>query len=603
MRQSKNIKLIENKENINLKFYDLLTGLPNKAMFTDRLGMAIQNSRRYEEYFYSVLSIKLERSKKVIERTEHKMINDILIKIASTLINLVRSIDTVAWISEYEFAILLENVKDFAEVEQVASRIIDKLNLELAAGSGKFFDKPTIGIVFSDSDIRYEKPEQVLNDAKTSMYRAKIRGISHYLSRASVKTEEAYQSLEAELLNAIDRKEFELYYQPIVSLKYHNITGSEALIRWKHPLRGYISPSEFIPILERTGLIISIGEWILRTACKQTKTWQDAFNSRLKVSVNCSALQFYDRSFFNNISNCLKDTKLPPDCLSLEVTESTTMRNVDITAITLKRLSDLGIKISIDDFGTGYSSLAYLKKFPVDYLKIDKSFINDITNVYEDTSITSAIISMAQSLDLKVIAEGVETDEQLSYLISQECDEIQGFVFSRAINANEFSNLLNQNKTLSSATLEKSKLRWGRKPLGVSLLKNGYITKAQLNEALQQQKHTGQKLGQVLVKKGYISEDVLIEALARQHGTRGINLYKEYVNKEVVILIPKELALKYKAIPTGFTMVGAERKLIVAMANPSDIDLIDTLVFVTGFNIDPVFFTEEAFEKIIEYHY
>lgn len=604
MQKSENIKLVEKKGITKLIFYDPLTGLPNRNMFTDRLGIAIQNSKQFEEYFYAVLFLNLEHSKEIIDRTEHIMINENLIKLASTLSNLLRSIDTVARISGFEFAILLENVKDVAEVEHFAHRIRDSLTSEFIMGSRELFDKPTIGVVFSD--IRYEKPEQVLNDAETAMYRAKARGVSHDLFRASVKTDvevKVSQSLEADLLKAIDRQEFEIYYQPIVSLQYHNITGSEALLRWKHPRRGYISPPEFIPLLERTELIIPIGEWVMLTACKQTKAWQDAFNSKLRVGVNCSPLQFHDRSFFDTICNSLKKTNLPPDCLSIEVTESTAMRNVDITAITLKRLSDLGIKVSIDDFGTGYSSLAYLKEFPVNYLKIDKSFIDDISGAYEDASIISAIISMAQSLNLKVIAEGVETDEQLSYLISKQCDEIQGFVFSPPISADKFSNLLNENKTLSSATLEKTKLQWGRKPLGGSLVLNGYITKGQLNKALQEQKETKQKLGKVLVKKGYISEDVLIEALGRQHGTASINLFKKSIDRKVLSLIPKEIAKKYKTIPLGFTIAGREEKLIVAMANPSDMEVIKTLAFITGFSIDPIFFTEEDFERIIGYHY
>jgi len=602
MQKSENIKLVENEKITKLRFYDPSTGLPNINMFTDRLGIAIQNTKQFEEYFYAVLFLKLERSKEIIDRTEHIMIDEILIKLGSTLSNSLRSIDTVARISGFEFTILLENVIDVAEVEHTAHRIWDNLTSEFIMGSRKLFDEAIIGIVFSD--IRYEKPEQVLNDAETAMHRAKARGISHDLFRASVKTEvKVSQSLEADLLKAFDRQEFEIYYQPIVSLQYHNITGSEALIRWKHPRRGYISPPEFIPLLERTGLIIPIGEWVMLTACKQTKAWQDAFNSKLRVSVNCSPLQFHNRSFFDTISNSLKKTNLPPDCLSIEVTESTAMRNVDITAITLKRLSDLGIKVSIDDFGTGYSSLAYLKEFPVNCLKIDKSFVDDISGAYEDASIISAIISMAQSLNLKIIAEGVETDEQLSYLISKKCDEIQGFVFSPAISADKFSNLLNENKTLSSATLDKTKLQWGRKPLGGSLVLNGYITKGQLNIALQEQKETKQKLGKVLVKKGYISEDVLIEALGRQHGTASINLFKKSIDREVLSLIPKEIVKKYKTIPLGFTNAGGEDKLIVAMANPSDMEVIKTLAFITGFSIDPIFFTEEDFERIIPFHY
>ncbi len=318
MQKSENIKLVENEKITKLRFYDPSTGLPNINMFTDRLGIAIQNTKQFEEYFYAVLFLKLERSKEIIDRTEHIMIDEILIKLGSTLSNSLRSIDTVARISGFEFTILLENVIDVAEVEHIAHRIWDNLTSEFIMGSRKLFDEAIIGIVFSD--IRYEKPEQVLNDAETAMHRAKARGISHDLFRASVKTEvKVSQSLEADLLKAFDRQEFEIYYQPIVSLQYHNITGSESLIRWKHPRRGYISPPEFIPLLERTGLIIPIGEWVMLTACKQTKAWQDAFNSKLRVAVNCSPLQFHDRSFFDTISNSLKKTNLPPDCLSIEV--------------------------------------------------------------------------------------------------------------------------------------------------------------------------------------------------------------------------------------------------------------------------------------------
>jgi EAL domain-containing protein (putative c-di-GMP-specific phosphodiesterase class I) len=285
------------------------------------------------------------------------------------------------------------------------------------------------------------------------MYRAKTLGKARYelFDLALQSPTVGHLQLNTDLRYAVERQGLQLHYQPIVSLQSGQITGMEALVRWPHPERGFISPAEFIPLAEETGLIVPIGEWVLQTACRQNKIWQDMGYNQLRVAVNISARQIQGRNLLELVQEVLADTELAPENLEIEITESLEMmRNLDLNTSTLNSLSDLGVKISIDDFGNRYSSLVYLKLFPINNIKIDKSFVDDMAYVADSAAITAGIITMAHNLRLKVIAEGVETQEQLSCLRTQQCDEIQGYLFSQPVSASDATQLLRQSASLQS---------------------------------------------------------------------------------------------------------------------------------------------------------
>ncbi len=427
--------------------HDALTNLPNRALFTKQLNQAIARAKENPDYLFAVLFLDLDRFKVINDSLGHLVGDQLLITIARRLTACVRSGDTVARLGGDEFTILLENIRGPEDTRRVANRILKEIVLPIKVNGQKLFTSASIGIALSDTG--YDRPEDILRDADTTMYRAKAQGRACYETfNPGMHTQvTAIRELEAELRQAIERQEFQLYYQPIISLATDQIVRVEALMRWQHPQRGLIEPGEFITLAEETGLIGPIGEWVLRTACNQTKIWQDAGFSALRVAVNVSIRQFQRGSgrseFPEVVAVILAETGLPASTLELEITENVPLTDNELNRDTFNRLERLGLHLALDDFGIS-SSLALLKLFPFNTLKIDRSFVKEIIDNPSDAAIIKAIISIAHSLDLKIVAEGVETQRQLAWLRAQQCDEVQGYLFSHPLPAQELSQLLNE---------------------------------------------------------------------------------------------------------------------------------------------------------------
>lgn len=433
-------------------FYDALTGLPNRALFIDRLGRAIEFAKRYNDYLFAALFLDSDRFKIVNDSLGHLIGDQLLIAIAQRLKAGLSFGDTVARLGGDEFAILLEDIKDVGGATRVADQIQKALRRPFNLNGQEVFITASIGITLSTTG--YDRPEDLLRDAETAMYRAKALGKARYevFDLGMQGRTLALLQLEVDLRRAVEGEGFEAHYQPIVSLASGEVASVETLLRWKHPRRGFVSPAEFIPLAEETGLIGPIGEWVLRTTCAHHQTWRSAGLPPLRTAINVSALQFQRPNLPLLIGQVLKQCGLTPHCLELEITESIAMQDIAYSIATFNELVTMGIQISIDDFGTGYSSLAYLKRFPIQAIKIDQSFVHGILTDPNDRAIISATIAMAHSLKLKVIAEGVETEEQLAFLRSQQCDEAQGNFFSRPVPADTLAALL-----MDSEFLEKCK--------------------------------------------------------------------------------------------------------------------------------------------------
>ena len=425
--------------------HDALTGLPNRVLFMKRLEQAMAQAKAQEDYLFAVLFLDLDRFKITNDSLGHLVGDQLLITVARRLKACMRAGDTVARLGGDEFTILLENLRDTKGASRVADRILHDLALPIKLDGHELFTSASIGIALGTT--QYDRSEDMLRDADTTMYRAKAQGRACYETfHAGMHTQvAALRELEAELRRAIECQEFQLYYQPIVSLATGQIVGVEALLRWQHPQRGLIAPSEFIPLAEETGLIVPMGEWALRTACAQTKIWHTLGYASVWVAVNVSMRQFQRGSgrpdFPELVAAILTETGLPAQALELEITESMPLINNDFNQDMFNRLKGLGLHLALDDFGIG-SSLALLKQFPFSILKIDQSFVKEIIRNHNDAAIITAIIGMAHSLALKVIAEGVETEEQLAWLRAQECDAVQGYLFSRPLPAQELTKLL-----------------------------------------------------------------------------------------------------------------------------------------------------------------
>lgn len=417
---------------IELAHFDPLTGLPNRTLFQDRLRQALPQASRNGK-MVALLFLDLDRFKLVNDSLGHT-VGDLLLKeAAGRLARGIRKSDTVARLGGDEFILLLTNVTSVHDAAKVAQKILDDFSRPFGLQGPELFVTPSIGITlypFDGDDI-----DLLLKNADTAMYRAKQLGRNNYqfYSTDMNKTTIAQLTLESSLRYALKREEFLIHYQPQVDLKTGQIISVEALLRWQHPSLGLICPDEFIPVAEETGLIVPIGEWVLRTACKQTAAWREAGLPPLRTIVNLSIRQFKLQNLIKTVEQILTEAGLGPEHLGLELTESILMENEERTVGVLTELSRLGIQLSIDDFGTGYSSLRYLKCFPIHILKIDQSFVREIATSTTDAAIATSIITLAHSLGLKVVAEGVETAAQVEFLRTHACDGIQGYYFSKPL--------------------------------------------------------------------------------------------------------------------------------------------------------------------------
>jgi len=418
-------------------FHDTLTGLPNRAFFIERLESAIELAKQCEGYLFAVLFLDLDRFKVVNDSLGHMVGDQLLLSITSRIKTCLRSGDTVARLGGDEFTILLEDIKDVSEAKRVASRIQEQLRLPFKLSGNEVFTTASIGIALSVAD--YNRPEQILRDADMAMYRAKTRGKARYevFDIAMHSSAMALLHLETDLRRAIERQEFRLHYQPIISLDSGMISGFEALVRWQHPERGLVSPAEFIPMAEETGLIVAIGSWVICEACRQMHVWQVQFPADLPlaISVNISGKQFSQPDLSEQIERILQETNLDPRSLKLEITESAIVENAEAATVMLARLRQLGIQLYMDDFGTGYSSLSYLHRFPTDMLKIDRSFVSRMSFDNENAEIVRTIVTLAHNLGMSVTAEGVETAEQLALLKALKCEYGQGYFFSKPMDS------------------------------------------------------------------------------------------------------------------------------------------------------------------------
>ncbi|MBD2297889.1 EAL domain-containing protein [Nostoc sp. FACHB-87] len=420
---------------LDIVLHDALTGLPNRVLFLRQLGKALNLAREDKNYHFAVLYLDCDRFKVVNDSLGHLVGDELLIAIARRLQSCLNPGDTLARLGGDEFGILLENISDINSAIQVAELMLQELSMTFKLSRYEVFMNASIGINWGCKD--YEKPEYLLRDADTAMYRAKAQGKASYKVFDPAMYQEAIQLLEIEndLRRAIERRELIIYYQPIITLSTGQITGFEALVRWQHPVRGLMAPTEFIPIAEETGLINEIDIWVLQSACQQLRLWQEHPNipKNLTMSVNLSARLFTQANLINQIDQIIHDTKVNPKNLELEITESVIMENTHAVRSMIEEIKQRNVKLVMDDFGTGYSSLSYIHSLPLDSLKIDKSFITRMQFYQDNLGLVPTIISIAKSMNMTVIAEGVETQEQLVKLRSLNCDFAQGFLFSQPL--------------------------------------------------------------------------------------------------------------------------------------------------------------------------
>jgi diguanylate cyclase (GGDEF)-like protein/PAS domain S-box-containing protein len=428
-------------EMIHSAHHDFLTGLPNRMLLSDRVNQVIALAQRHGKKV-AVLFLDLDGFKHINDSLGHAVGDKLLQSIAECLVDCVRGSDTVSRQGGDEFVVLLSEVEHSEDAAITARRMLHAVAQVHPVGQHDLHITTSIGLsVFPDDGL---DAETLIKNADTAMYQAKENGrqsFQFFKPAMNVRAVER-QSIEEALRTALERKELALHYQPKINLRTGAITGAEALIRWTHPTRGPVSPGRFIPVAEDCGLILPIGNWVLREACRQATAWLEAGLPLASIAVNISAMEFRHETFLEGIFAALEDTRLNPKFLELELTESVLMKRAESAASVLQTLRASGVQLAIDDFGTGFSSLSYLRKFPIDALKIDQSFVRQISTAPDETTIVTAIISMGRSLNLRVIAEGVETQEELSFLQAHQCDEAQGYYFGRPVHPEQFAKLL-----------------------------------------------------------------------------------------------------------------------------------------------------------------
>ncbi len=428
-----------------MAYYDPLTALPNRVLFRERLEHQLRQSLR-NDTLVAVLFIDLDRFKSVNDTLGHAAGDQLLVEVAKRLNACVRKTDTVARMGGDEFTAILVDVKKQEDAGRVAGKIIDLLQQAVILLDQEVYIGASIGIgMFPDNGTDFDT---ITKNADTAMYHAKSSGRGNYKFFDPHMNAKALNllTLEKDLRNALRNHEFILHYQPKIDARTGQLVGMEALLRWNHPTKGLVSPGELIPVAEETGLIVELGAWVLHTACRENREWLDRGHSDLRVAVNLSVRQFQDKGFIDMVRQVMEDTGLPSANLELEITESMVMGDVDEAIATLETLRGMGLHLSIDDFGTGYSSLSYLKRFPVDTLKIDQSFVRNLNNDPNDAAIVAAVISMAKSLGLAVVAEGVETVKHMKMLKKQDCFIMQGYHFSKPLPSKQFSDILQKGK-------------------------------------------------------------------------------------------------------------------------------------------------------------